>query len=470
MSRVLSTSFLLGALLSSIVSGCAVGPDYQRPEQTLPTSYYQQETEPGLDQSFADLNWRTVYEDPILQKLIEEALAASPDLLQAEARVREAEAIAGIVRADLLPQLGLSWTTSPIARPSGDTLASSYTGGASVSWEIDLWGKLRRADEAAKADLLSIEANRRALVSSLIRQVADLYHQIIARKQVLAVSIRTAKNQRDALYLVRRLSEAGIASAAEERQQEVALAVTEATQPVLRQQIVASENAMSVLLGRLPGPVQVNETASTLLPEQIPSGIPSSLLDRRPDLIAVEQQLVASNARVGEAKARFFPAFSLTGLFGGMSTSASDFLSGGASTVASLGFNGLQPLFAGGALVANYDAALARLDQALIVYRKAILLSLAEVSNALLAYREAGNLHEIQIVRVHAAKESLRLADQRYRAGVVSFIEVLDAQRQLFSAETAEVESMLERHLALSSIYLSLGGGWDGTLEQTESN
>ena len=451
---------LFACLLAVTISGCAVGPDYQRPDQSMPQDFNQQKKGQGLEASYADLKWRSVYSNQLLQQLIEEALAASPDLLIAEARVREAEAVAGVVRSELLPQLGLSWTTDPIVRPDGKNLASTYTGGAAISWEIDLWGKLRRADEAARADLLSTEANRRALVSSLISRVADLYHQLIATRQVLEVSLRTAKNQRDALNLIKRLSNAGISSAAEERQQEVAIAVTEATLPTLRQLIVRYENGLSILLGRIPGPVRVDASANTPLPEFIPAGIPSRLLERRPDLMAVEQQLVAANARVGEAKARFFPSFSLTGLFGGISTSASDFLSGGASTVASLGFNGLQPLFAGGFFVSNYEASLAQLDQALISYRKAVLTSLAEVSNGLVAYQEAGNLQRVQKVRVEAARESLRLADLRFRAGVVSFIEVLDAQRQLFAAETAEVESLLDRHLALSSVYLALGGGW----------
>ena len=470
MTLVNTRNILFTCLLAAAISGCAVGPDYQRPDQAMPLDFNQQQTGKGLEASYADLNWRSVYTDPVLQKLIEEALIASPDLLIAEARVREAEAVAGVVRSDLLPQLGLSWTTSPIARPDGKDLASSYTGGAAISWEIDLWGKLRRADEAARAELLASEANRRALVSSLISTVADLYHQIIARKRILDVSLGTAKNQRDALYLIRRLSESGIASAAEERQQEVALAVTESTIPTLRQRIVAFENGLSILLGRIPGKVGVDVDSKTSLPEFIPSGIPSRLLDRRPDLMAVEQQLVASNARVGEAKARFFPSISLTGLFGGLSTSASDFLSGGTATIASLGFNGLQPLFAGGFFIANYDAALARLDQSIIVYRKAVLTALAEVSNSLVAYEEAGNLQKVQKVRAEAARESLRLSGLRYRAGVVSFIEVLDAQRQLFSAETAVVESSLDRHLALSSVYLALGGGWEEKEDGAKGN
>ena len=458
----MKSEFLATLIISCFLilhSGCALGPDYVRPDQDMPAKYRSQ-VEMEADTSFADLHWQQIYADPVLQKLISEALSSAPDLLTAVTRVREAEAVAGITRSELYPQLGLSWNTSPIARPDGKDLGSSFLGGASISWELDLWGRLRRADQAGKATLLATEESRRALVASLISKVASLYYELVAQHDVYKVADRTALNQRDALHLIKRLSDSGISSAAEVRQQEVALAVTEATLPDLRQRIAVVENALSILLGRLPGQVVVDMESNIRLPEIIPVGLPNSLLERRPDLRNAELQLVAANARVGEAKARFFPAFSLTGFFGGLSTSASDFLSGGTATVASLGFNALQPLFAGKFYFFNYDAALARLDQALIGYRKAVLTAVAEVEDALTTYREAGETLKVQRRRVESARESLRLADMRYRAGVVSFIEVLDAQRQLFSAETAEVETLLSRRLALNKIYLALGGGW----------
>ena len=451
-------------LLVAVQSGCALGPDYQRPELTLPDTFRIEQAGATAD-SFGDLHWQSVYSDPGVQALITEALASAPDLLLAEARVREAEAVAGVVRADLLPRLGLSFTTSPTARPDGDKLASNFTGGATVSWEIDLWGRLRRANEAGKAGLLSQEETRRGVVTSLIADVAGRYYQLVAERDAYQVAVRTAANQRDALHLIGRLSTAGISSDAEVRQQEVALAVTEATLPVLRRRIATSENGLSILLGRIPGAIPIDQVAPPEMPEAIPAGLPSRLLERRPDIRAAEQQLIAANARVGEAKAQFFPNVSLTGLFGGISSHASEVLTGGAATVASLGVNALQPLFVGGLYVFNYEAALARLDQALLSYRKTVLAALAEVATALTSYQESGKLLEVQERRVASARESLRLSDLRYRAGVVSFIEVLDAQRQLFAAETEQVDSLLERRLALSRIYLALGGGWEDSGE-----
>jgi len=298
-------------------------------------------------------------------------------------------------------------------------------------------------------------------VASMIANVASYYFQLMALHAKYEVAENTAANQRKALRLIERLSDSGISSAAEVRQQEVALAVTESNLPQLRQQIAATENAFSILLGRIPGAIPVDVRQNLELLQTIPAGLPSQLLDRRPDIRAAEQQLVAANAKVGEAKARFFPTLSLTGFFGGISTSASDFLSGGTSTVASLGANALQPLFAGKYYFFNYDAALAILDQALLIYRQTILTAMSEVASGLTGYQEAKIGEQIQRRRVEAARESLRLAEMRYKSGVVSFIEVLDAQRQLFSGETALVDSLLNRHLALNSIYLALGGGWE---------
>jgi multidrug efflux system outer membrane protein len=448
--------FLLPALFSS----CALGPDYQRPDLVLPDNF-RTEKNGAAAASFGDIHWRSVYGDPAVQLLIEEALAAAPDLLLAEARVREAEAVAGVVRADLFPQLGLNFTTSPIARPEGKQLASSFTGGAAVSWQLDLWGRLRRTSEAARADLMATEDARRGVVTSLIADVAGRYYQLVAERDAYQVATRTAGNQRDALQLIERLSKAGIATDAEVRQQEVALAVTEASLPTLRTRIAISENGLSILLGRIPGAVSIDPSSFPDIPETVPAGLPSRLLERRPDVRAAEQQLIAANARVGEAKARFFPDISLTGLFGRVSTEAADVLTGGAATVASLGVDALQPLFAGKFFVYNYATALARLDQALTLYRRTVLVALAEVATALTSYQEAGVLLAVQERRVASAREALRLSELRYRSGVVSFIEVLDAQRQLFAAETEQVDSLFERRLSLSQIYLALGGGWE---------
>lgn len=462
-----NTFLFLSVLLVLIQSGCAVGPDYRRPELELPRKFREAGLATSTADSLGELHWRAVYTDRTVQGLVEEALASAPDIRQAEARVREAEAVAGVSRGNLLPNLSISFATSPVPRAAGDTLTSNYTGGATVSWALDLWGELRRADEAARAELLAREETRRGVAASLVADVAGRYYQLLAEHQTLKVAEQTASNQRAALALIVRLAASGISSAAEVRQQEVALAATEATLPVLRRQIAASENALAVLLGRVPGPLAVDPASSLAMSEVVPAGLPSRLLERRPDILASEQQLIAANARVGEAKARFFPNVSLTGLFGNIGVEATDVLTGGAATVASLGANAVQPLFAGGRLYFGQEAALARLDQALVGYRRTVLGALAEVADALTAYREAGLLLDVQTKRVVSAREALRLAELRYRSGTTSYIEVLDAQRQLFAAETEEVSSLLERRLAYSRIYLALGGGWE--MAQTDS-
>ncbi|WP_412479729.1 efflux transporter outer membrane subunit [Azonexus sp. IMCC34839] len=443
------------------LSGCALGPDYQRPSIDLPNAYRGSSAKVSAEtSSLSRQNWREVFTDPALQALIDEALTAGPDALLATAKLREAEALAGVSRAPLLPQASLSLNTSPTVRQSGDRFTSSYLGGAGISWEIDLWGRYRRASEAAQAELLASAEARHGMQASLIASVARYYFQLATLHDTLAVTERSANNQAEVLRLIKRLSAAGISSAAEERQQESALATTEASIPPLRRQIAETENALAILLGRPPGSLHFVSAPQLALPGFIPPGLPSSLLEQRPDIRQAEQRLIAANARVGEAKALFFPSLSLTAIFGGVSTSLADVVHGRAPSVASIGPNLLQPLFAGGQIYFNKQAAEARLEQALINYRKTILNALGEVSNGLVAYETSNDLLDIQARRVAASREAMRLADLRFRAGTTNFLEVLDAQRQLLAAETQEAQTLLEKRLALVNIYLALGGGW----------
>lgn len=448
-------------LLSLLLTGCALGPDYQRPPIELPEAHrHAPSASEQADPSFGEQRWRSVFTDPALQSLIEEALQAGPDALLAAARLEESAALAGVSRAALLPQASLSLNTSPTLRQPGEHLTSSFLGGAGISWEIDLWGRYRRASEAARAELLSSEAARHAVHASLVANVARQYFQLATLHDTLLITERGARNQREVLRLIRQLAAAGISSAAEERQQETALAATEANLPQLRRQIAETENALALLLGRPPGSLKLATPPQLALPGFIPPGLPSQLLNQRPDIQQAEARLIAANARVGEAKALFFPSLSLTAMFGGISTSLADVVHGRAPTVASVGPNLLQPLFAGGRLIFNQKAAEARLEQALISYRKSILTALGEVANGLIAYETSNDLMDVQARRVTASREALRLAELRYRAGTTNFLEVLDAQRQLLAAETQDAQALLEKRLALINIYLALGGGW----------
>jgi len=452
---------LAAAISLTLLAGCAVGPDYQRPAADLPESHRAAPAAASGQASIAEQSWQAVFTDPPLQKLIAEALAAGPDALLGAARVREAEALAGVARAPLFPQAQLSLNTSPMARLPGEQYSSSFLGGLGISWEIDLWGRYRRGNEASRADLLASQESLHGLRASLVGSVAGYYYQLAALRETMAVTQRAADNQREVLRLVKRLSAAGISSAAEERQQESALGATEARIPALRRQIAETENALAVLLGRHPGTMSFETPPTLVIPNLAPPGLPSALLERRPDIRQAEASLVAANARVGEARALFFPSLSLTAIFGGVSTSLSDIVNGRAPAVASIGPGLLQPLFAGGRIYFNQEAALARLDQALIGYRKTILGALGEVANTLTALETSAESMDIQARRVESSREAMRLADLRFRAGTTSFLEVLDAQRQLLSAETDQAQSLLDRRTALIRLYLALGGGWE---------
>jgi multidrug efflux system outer membrane protein len=448
------------ALTFVLLSGCSFIPEFQRPDTALPESYRHASEQNAAGQPMGEQDWRDVFSDPQLQILIEEALASGNDALLAAARLREAEALAGVARAPLYPQGSLSLNTSPTARLPGDSFTSNFMGGAGISWEIDLWGRYRSASEAAKAEMLATAEGKHAVQSSLVSSVAGLYFQLAALNEIQTVTQRAVENHRSVLTLIKRLSAAGIATAAEERQQESALATIEVRLPQLRRQIAETENALSILLARNPGAFSFNAAVSLDLPEAIPAGLPSALLDRRPDIREAEDRMLAANARIGEAKALFFPSLSLTALYGGVSTRLVDLLNSQAADVASFGPDVMLPLFTGGRLTFNRDAAIARMEQAVISYRKTVLVAMGEVANALVAYETSLDALSLQTRRVETSRESLRLAELRFRSGTTSFLEVLEAQRQVLSAETDQVQTLLERRRALIKIYLALGGGW----------
>ena len=462
MKRMTTRKIALGGLpagaLLALLTGCAATAPMELPAFDFPAQFRGESQDPSV--SLADTDWRNIYTDAALQSLIAEALKAGPDALLATARLRESQAIAMAVGSASMPQLAGVISTSTAALLPGKNLSSTYVGGLNVSWELDLWGRYANASNAARSDMMARDASRHAIEASLVANTASLYYQIAALRDSLRVTESAVANQRDVLQLVQRLSAAGVSSSAEVRQQESVVATTAVRVPALQRQISEAETALSLLVGRIPGTVPFDVPASLSLPPILPVGLPSTLLERRPDLRQAVAQLQAANARVGEAKAQFFPSISLTGLFGGVSTVLTDLLSGQGATVASLGPNVLLPLYTGGALQGNEDANLARLDQAVISYRKSVLGALGEVADALKAYSTSAQAMELQGQRVTASLEVERLAEMRFGAGTTSFVEVLDAQRQLLSAQTDSVQSLLDRRLALVRLYLALGGGW----------
>ena len=451
----------LALVVAGSLSACAVPEAFRRPDLSLPGAYPGAAAGTEGAPALGSVGWQAVFTDPALRGLIEEALRSGPDGLIAAARVRESAALIGLARAPALPSLAASLNTTPIARLPGQNLSSSYLAGGAVSWELDLWGRYARATDAARADLLAATENRHAVSASLVGNMASLYYQLGALRESEAVLQASVNSQQEGLRIIQRMSQAGIVSAAEERQQESAIAASQARLPGLRRQMLEVQNAIALLLGRPPGSVTIPAATTLVLPAALPAGLPSALLTRRPDIRRAEAQLAAADARVAEARARFFPQLSLTAVLGVTSTALSSLLGGGAATVASLGPGLVAPLYTGGSLSANRDAALARLDQSLLAYRKTVFAALGEVADGLQAYESSAEAQRLQEARVAIGAEALRLAELRFRAGTTSFLEVLDAQRQLLAAHLDAVQAVLDRRLALVRVYLALGGGWE---------
>lgn len=444
---------------AAVLGACTMGPDYSRPAVELPAQH--RFASAGEAQSIADLAWWQLFRDPALVTLIEIALRENLDVHTAAARVREAHTQVGSAYAPALPSASVGTQSNAAARNPGESNRTNIITGLFLSWELDLWGRYARATEAARANLLASEEARNAVIASLVASVALRYLELQALRETRAITERNIGLQRDSLRLTELLARQGIQTDADLRQAQSQVATTESRLPGLDRQIAQSEHALNVLLGRGPAAIETSAGSHALaLAPGVPAGVPAQLLERRPDLRQAEQQLVAANANVGVARAQFFPRITLTGTFGRLSTALSDVLQGGSADVRSPGINALQTLFAGGAIKANHEASLARLEQAVLAYRKSIVVALQETADGLVAYDRYGSEIDANEERARLARESLRLADLRYRGGVASYFEVLDTQRQLLSAETDLVNSRLNRNVSAVQLYKSLGGGW----------
>jgi outer membrane protein, multidrug efflux system len=452
-------------LLSALLSGCMFGPDYERPAVETPAAYRYAATEA---RDPANLAWWKQFGDPELERLIDIALKQNTDVLAAAARVEEFYGRYGAQRGQLFPQAGvdaqggrqrLSRLGSPAIPDSASNYTDFYSIDLGVSFEIDLWGRLRRASEAARADLLQEEENRRTVILTLVATVASSYINLLSLDRQLEIARNTLKVRGDSLGIFRQRFEGGTISELELQQIRSEYEIARATIPSLEKQIAQQENNLSVLLGRNPGPIPGRGSLALLQPPSVPPGLPSELLERRPDIRAAEQQLIAANARIGVAKAAFFPSISLTGLLGLASTDLSDLFSSDARTWS---YGGVlsQPLFTGGTLLGRLTASEAQQKQALYIYKRSIQNAFAEVENSLVDQLKTREQIDAQRNQVDALSRYSELAWLRYDNGYTSYIEVLDSERGLFQAQLQLTQAEAQLHFAMIDLYKAMGGGW----------
>jgi len=455
------------------MAGCTVGPNYQRPSVQIPQNFRAPDPLPAPQAtSLADLKWWEVFRDDKLQDLIRAALTANYDLRDAVARVDEARANLGVTRSNQLPQLGVSGDIqfNRLSRDGQTPLPATFlpnqnrTFGEGVlnllSFEVDIWGRLRRATEAARANLLSAEENRKAVVVTLVSDVATNYLHLRELDYELEISRATLATRQNSLSLTQERQTGGVATLLDLRQAEQLVDTAEQTIPQLQQQIEQTENQITLLLGQPPGGItRGNDFIREELPPDVPTGLPSALLERRPDILAAEQNLVAANANIGVARAEYFPRISLSGFLGGQSTQLSSLFSGPASAFSFVPqFS--QPIFTAGRLKSGVRLAQAQRDEALVQYEKAIQTAFTDVSNALIAHQRVHESRLQQDALVRTLEDRTRLAYARYRGGVDTELNALDADRDLFNAQLSLAEIRLNELLSVVQLYKALGGGW----------
>ena len=450
-----------------ICTGCVVGPKYKRPTVSVPEGYRGLAPDAGqqTSASLADEKWWTVFQDPQLQQLIRTALVQNYDVRIAATRILQAQAILGITRADQYPTItgGASTTNTRAQRtkvlPEFESSANEVN--LSLVWELDFWGKFRRATEAARASLLATEWGKRAVISSLVSNVATAYFQLRELDLELEISKRTLDSRKQSLNLVEIRARGGVTALIDVRQSEQLVYTAAGSIPDLERRIEQQENFLSVLLGNNPGPITRGKSLveNPVLPT-VPAGLPSSLLEKRPDIQATEQQLVAANARIGVAKAAYFPQITLTAIAGYQSPALTDLFTGPAGFW-NFGGQLLQPIFTGGRIRSNVRLTEAQQQEAVLFYQSTIQQAFREVSDSLIAYRKDQEFRQQQELLAVAAEDTVRLANVRYSGGVSSYLEVLDSDTRYFDAQLALAQAQLNERLALVQLYNALGGGWE---------
>jgi len=448
----------------SLLTGCAVGPDYKQPTVPAPDQYREVQGPPAPAPSLADQPWWELFADEKLKGLVDEALGTGFDIQLAAFRVEEARARAGIARSEFWPQVfyggQLSRTQLSTYVPPGDHSTNNLQNvNVNFGWEIDLWGRIRRANEAAKAQYLASEEARKGVLLSLVSDVAITYFQLRELDEELSIAKNTTESFKETSDLFERKLNEGAASALETSYASAAYNQVAATVPDIERQIEATENQLSFLLGKSPGAIARGRLLlEQPVPPGVPAGLPSELLLRRPDIRQAEQQLIAANALVGVATANFFPTISLTGLIGGASPTVSQLFPAGRTWTIAAGL--LGPLFQGGRLRSEYDVAYAQWQQAVVFYEQTVTNAFAETTTVLYAREKlAASVAELARAVDHY-REMVRLTNLRYNSGLANYFEVLYAMQQLFPAEISLARARLALLTDYVNIYKALGGGW----------
>ncbi len=459
-------SFTAVMMASSLVVGCNVGPNYHRPAVQPPAAYRDLSENPQVQAqaaSYADLPWWQVFQDPQLQALIRTALKQNYDLQLATERINAGRAQVAITRSSQFPQVQGNGDFSGGKEHNFQTRSNFLLLTADAAFQLDFFGKLRRATEASRAQLLATEDARQTVILTLVSDVASDYFALLQLDLQLEITHETVNTQIDSVKLTRLRLERGVATKLDVLQAQQVLDSANAQIPELERRIAQEENAISILLGNYPQAVpRGRPLVEQPLPPEVPPGLPSTLIERRPDIREAEQVLVAANAEIGVAKAQFFPQISLTGGGGGSFGRSSAFSSLMSSQIGtwSYGAQVSQPIFTGGALRGNLRLAKSQHEQALTSYRQTIQRAFGDVSDALIGYQKFHQVRVRQEDTVADLQESVRLSNLRYKGGSTTYLEVLDGQRSLFSAELTLAEARGTEYQSLVQLYRALGGGW----------
>ena len=454
-ATVLTTAVVLLTL-----SGCKVGPNYKRPVLDVPGQYRGLAPGPGATGNFGEMKWQSVFPDEVLQSLIKEALSDNYDIRIAASRILQAQASLGVTRSNQLPALNGSFGVQNERSAASPGSPTFDTAGLQLSYIVDFWGQYRRATEAARADLLVTEYARHLIETTLISSVASAYFQLRQLDSQLDFSKQTVVSDQDSLRINTINYQGGEYSITDVYQAKLLVEQAEAEVITLRQSIEQTENQLSILLGRNPDsiPRGLNLVDEPHL-DEVPVGLPSAILERRPDVRQAEEALVAANASVGVAKAAFFPQIPLTASFGAESTALTSFLQGPA-TFWALGGQLSQPLYAGGRITSQYRLALAQREEAELTYKQTVQQAFADVANSLVGYRQS-RLYRVKLQEQTATyKETSRLANVRFTGGATSFLEVLTTQQQYFTSELQTTQAWYAELQNYVQLYQALGGGW----------